>query len=571
MSTRELDELISAWLDGRIDDCQSQSLQSKLRESHEAREKFRELAKLDAAMRQIAGENGCVSYENTRSNSLESHTENIAISLASNSPFKVLTWSRIAIAATTLLIVSVIAYRMGRMGVGETAMKNDGSNEQIASEVVSERKLSGFATLRRVAGIEWPAAGLSYREGDMLPEGIFEFDDGVAEIDFFCGARLIVEGPSKMFLESDWSVRFVKGRLRANVPPAARGFTVKAADSEIIDLGTEFALDVSRESIRVEVLDGEIKLKGGQHHGSHLVTGESRSLLGVELSEDAFEGLSTFDDVSRRHEESQRIRFNRWKKFSNQLDRDDRLIAYYPVLEFKDGRSISNTADTSDERHGTLVGPVGFANGRFGAVSSSLEFDRPGARVRTRIDGEFHAFTFATWVRIDELSQKYNALFMSDGYENGEPHWQIRDDGRLMFSVMVDDSQEIHVKNAMDQKVVRDAGLHRVYFTEPIWDFLNSGQWFHLAVVYDPAGRQVCQYVNGTRISSEEIIDKFFVDSLRIGTAEIGNWGQPFRNSPWFAVRNLNGAIDELAIYNAALSGEEILNLYENGKPHGYE
>ena len=32
---------------------------------------------------------------------------------------------------------------------------------------------------------------------------------------------------------------------------------------------------------------------------------------------------------------------------------------------------------------------------------------------------------------------------MSDGYETGELHWQIRNDGRLMFSVMVDDTQGI--------------------------------------------------------------------------------------------------------------------------------
>lgn len=46
-----------------------------------------------------------------------------------------------------------------------------------------------------------------------------------------------------------------------------------------------------------------------------------------------------------------------------------------------------------------------------------------------------------------------------------------------------------------------------------------------------------------------------------------GNWGQPFRKSPGFAVRNLNGAIDELAIFDDALSAEEIQTLYENGKP----
>ena len=159
---------------------------------------------------------------------------------------------------------------------------------------------------------------------------------------------------------------------------------------------------------------------------------------------------------------------------------------------------------------------------------------------------------------------------MADGYENGEPHWQIREDGRLMFSVMVDDTKDVRFFNKIDKRVVQDAGLHRVYMSEPIWDVSKSGQWFHLAAVYDPSGRRVLHYVNGNQLSSEAISDDFHITKLRIGPAEIGNWGQPFRTTPWFAVRNLNGAVDELAIYNAVLSSQEILKLYEQGKPLGY-
>lgn len=246
------------------------------------------------------------------------------------------------------------------------------------------------------------------------------------------------------------------------------------------------------------------------------------------------------------------------------------MIAYYPMLEALNGRILPNAAVSGAVRDGRLVGPVERTSGRFNSSTHGLAFHRRGSRVRTRIDGEYTAFTFACWARIDSLDNVYNALFMSDGYENGEPHWQIRDDGRLMFSVMVDDSQDVRVPNRFDEGMVRDAGLHRVYMTKPIWDVTRSGQWFHLAAVYDPAERRVRQYVNGRMVSELEIIDKFYIDTLRIGAAEIGNWGQPFRKSPWFAVRNLNGTIDELAVFDAALSGEEIEAIHEQGKPLGY-
>ena len=172
--------------------------------------------------------------------------------------------------------------------------------------------------------------------------------------------------------------------------------------------------------------------------------------------------------------------------------------------------------------------------------------------------------------KIDSLEHRYNALFMGDGYENGEPHWQIRNDGSLMFSVMVDDTQEIEHFSEVEQRMVTQAGLHRVYYSEPFWDVSKSGQWFHIVAVYDPVGRQVVQFVNGEELSRQEIIDKFHISTLRIGPGEIGNWGQPFRKTPWFAVRNLNGAIDELAVFNAALTSDEIQNLYEQGRPLGY-
>ena len=162
-------------------------------------------------------------------------------------------------------------------------------------------------------------------------------------------------------------------------------------------------------------------------------------------------------------------------------------------------------------------------------------------------------------MRIDSLDRRYNALFMGDGCETGEPHWQIRDDGKLMLSVMVDDQRP-------NPNMPSDAGFHRVYFSSPIWDKSMSGQWMHLASIFDPATRQVSHFVNGKRISRQQISADYLIETLRIGNGEIGNWGQPFRETPWFAIRNLNGRIDELVILKAALTDPEIIKLYEQSR-----
>lgn len=483
-------------------------------------------------------------------------------------------FGRLALAASLLLVVAGAAYWIGRGGrneVRQSASEGMDGNLDPSFGGDDELRMAGHATLRRAVDLRWPSGASRHLEGEVIREGVLEFSSGVAELDFFSGATLVVEGPAKLDIESDWSVRVLSGRLRANVPNAARGFIVKAADSDIIDLGTEFAVEVGASLAQVDVIDGEVELRGGPLDGKHLLTGDSEVLRGEASGHESLAAsLSTVTELEQRKQKANLKSLEQWKTFSGRFDSDPRMIAHYPIPAEQEGRVVVNRSLSGEERAGLIVGPVSSKRGRFGVRSRGLEFARPGARVRTRIDGEFRAFTFATWVRIDNLSHRYNALFMADGYENGEPHWQIRDDGRMMMSVMVDETEDVRFYNKVDQKVVRDAGRHRVYLSPPFWDLSKAGQWFHLVAVYDPQLRQVRQYVNGEEVCNDEIVDEYYIESLRIGPAEIGNWGQPFRKTPWFAVRNLSGTVDELSIWNAALSASEIRELYEQGKPVGY-
>ena len=556
MTDQKLEQLISAWLDGRLNESESQLLQQQLLESSDARKTFRDFSALDAAISRLAG-----GEHEIIETSLESSSIGFQQALAESTtpPTSFFSMWNLGILIAGLIGVGLLAYQAGQSfstnGTQSIAVK------PIETEAAGEATISGHATLRRGAGIQWSQDAGSFREGDVLPAGLLQIDAGVAEIDFFCGATVVVEGPAKLDLESDWSVRLLSGRLRANVPPAAQGFIVKAEDSEIIDLGTEFAIEVGEGIAKVQVVDGEVKLRGGIYDGDHLVTGQGRVLKGRDADVIVFDGLSTIGDVQRLHAAEQAERFVRWKTWSEKLRSDKRLIAYYLMSESKNDRDVPNFATTGNALDGKIVGPVSVVEGRFGKASSGLAFHRAGSRVRALIDGEFNAFTFACWARVDALEHEYNALFMSDGYEDGEPHWQIRRNGCLMLSVMVDATPP------PGPNVDEFGNIHHVYSTKPIWDSSQKGQWVHIASTYDPANRQVRHFVNGREIANEKIKDEYYIRALRIGAAEVGNWGQPFRKSPDFAVRNLNGAIDEMAIFGSALSAREIQELYENGKP----
>ena len=54
MSHSDLEQRIGAWLDGRISEAESETLQQELRESAEARAIFESYAQLDAVIREVA-------------------------------------------------------------------------------------------------------------------------------------------------------------------------------------------------------------------------------------------------------------------------------------------------------------------------------------------------------------------------------------------------------------------------------------------------------------------------------------------------------------------------------------
>lgn len=433
---------------------------------------------------------------------------------------------------------------------------------QPALAVVPEPVASGYAVITRLFDAAWPEGGLSRAEGDTLGGETFELAGGSAEIRFFCGASLTLRAPASLTLDSAWAATCHEGSLRVRVPPAARGFKLNAPDTEIVDLGTEFGVEVKDGAAQVAVFDGEIALRHRQEAEKRVTEGKGWRLPAGQPPQSVAFNPSLFPDpalLTPRFDDLRRTGFERWQVHRENLARDPRLIAYYTFDQGRDETMVPNLAVPRNAEHDGAVILAESVDGRWPGHKQAFEFRRPGSRIRVNIPGEFHAFTFSAWVRIDSLDRRYSALFMGDGYETGEPHWQIRDDGMLMLSVMVDDTKP-------NPHMPEDAGFHRVYFSPPIWDISRSGQWMHLTSVFDPQGREVRHYVNGARVSDQVIEDAFFIDTLRIGNAEIGNWGQPFRDTPWFAIRHLNGRMDELAIFQAALTDDEVRQVFEKSR-----
>lgn len=82
----------------------------------------------------------------------------------------------------------------------------------------------------------------------------------------------------------------------------------------------------------------------------------------------------------------------------------------------------------------------------------------------------------------------------------------------------------------------------------PVFTPERFGRWLHLAVVFDPAAKEVRHYANGGLLARLPLKD---ASPLKLGIAELGNWND--RRTGSVAIRHLSGAMDEFALWDRAL------------------
>ena len=105
------------------------------------------------------------------------------------------------------------------------------------------------ARLTRAVDYRWADPATSPIIGSFLRQGqVLNLDAGLIEIRLDEGARVIVEGPGSMIVESAGSVGLERGKLVAMVPAEAAGFTVRTPHAVLRDLGTEFGVEVDPDA-----------------------------------------------------------------------------------------------------------------------------------------------------------------------------------------------------------------------------------------------------------------------------------------------------------------------------------
>ncbi len=504
----ELEKLLSGFLDDSLTPEQSRHLAELIQTDPEARSHYLDHCRMHATLAWEHGVLGGMSFSED-----EEITNAVSISFFER-------WGRpLALVASLLLVASVLWV---------TAVPALRKNAWESGEVIG--------TVLHKSGTEFSVEkiDLQLHQGDELRAGTYSLKEGLVQMLLKNDVEVLVEAPAEFSLKSSILIALTSGRLSANVPPQGIGFTVETPTAEIIDFGTEFGVEVgSNNQSEVHVFNGivEVKSQNSTEGPVRLVTDQATRVdtiagdpIGITVAPERF--LRTFNEPTR--------------PYSKQI-RDLKPAAYYRMPISDDGLTL---VDKSGNDHHGRIKPGNikrsmFASGRPGA---SLRLNGPEGEAYGIVDdypkAENNRLSVVAWVFADARPRW--ASIAKNWYYNevGQFHFGLfHDEGTLELQIVQRDGSTVEVKED---------------------EVLPIGSWQHVAFVAD--GEFLRLYRNGKETAkapyqslaipsfpSLGIGAKLHDKQLKKDTGTRGYW---------------DGRIDELAIFNHALSEQNVQQLY---------
>jgi len=218
------------------------------------------------------------------------------------------------------------------------------------------------------------------------------------------------------------------------------------------------------------------------------------------------------------------------------------LVAWYPFS--------GNANDESGNNHNGTVNGATLTTDRFGRYNSAYNFSGTTNDI-TLSNSKYlvnESFTVSAWCTIDVLApSNYDAVLI--GQFNGK----IANDRKWLFGY-----RSINSERGISYYLFDNSG-NSTFLPYP-WTLNWNPQistWYHIVWVFT-SGNSIKTYVNGVQHSNVPLTLSKYNNAVNNVLTKIGN-GLDFGNSanlPW------NGKIDDLGIWNRALTQQEISLLY---------
>lgn len=354
-----------------------------------------------------------------------------------------------------------------------------------------------------------------------LPEGAYRLQEGLIHLRFGNDVMVFVEAPAQFDTIGDDRVVLRSGRLSANVPPSGIGFTVETPEAEVVDYGTEFSVDVEGGSSEVHVFDGLVRVHPDNQRGNRTVelkasqavriNGSSPEPVDIQIANDRF--IRDFEEPKRNYARS--VRRLSPIAYYRMAIRDLGLASDPP--EFS-GEVLSGEGARPPHARGVLTG---------GSMRVLANSTGRGGRVNSPPQLNTGSFSLAVFVYAET---PFTGGIVATNREGEAGN----------FSLSLD-------SNGAPRAGIRDSEDKWVFVNSP--ETLATKQWRHLVMTAD--GDALRLYEEGQLVNAApcNMLTSGVLSPIWFGTAASGD-------NLW------NGRIDELALFDRALSESEVADLY---------
>jgi len=463
--------------------------------------------------------------------------------------WKPLPW--IAVAAVVLIFAGSLSILINkRISVTPTEAK------ATESETITH---DGLAILMESVGANFVDNGMQpTKTNGILYPGEIILESGITAIEFYSGTRVILEGPAILELTSENSAILREGRIRAQVPPQACGFSVSTSQIEVIDLGTEFGMNIEEDGHLTEVhcFSGLVNIYEDSMSQNPKTLRSLESGEAVRIQPNSIQKIPansmafiSYSELAQTSLENSTMRHQKWQELIEEMRADEDILALY-TFEGQGPRErslVNQVSFQSQFSHGAIVG-CRWTNGRWPS-KGGLEFKSPSDRVHFQSNDPYQTITLSAWIRLDAMPRRMTSLLSSSERSSNSMDWALTPKGQITLKIQNDQNKKNHS-----------------FTSSPILNRNMLGKWLHLVSVFDSSDKKVTHYLNSREISDHPF-PKTGLNSIKFSNAEIGNSSIKSLNGRT-PIRYFIGRIDELAVFGRSLNKNSIGHLYRTGKPH---
>jgi hypothetical protein len=461
--------------------------------------------------------------------------------------------------AAALLVIGLAAMFWSRDRRGAPAVaQTEAPAGAVAQRPPQLEPAESLAVVVQLARAEWEQeGGRKLSVGEILPASRLVLRSGRVTLALLNGVMLTLEGPADLELVSINRVFCHRGKIRAWVPVAARGFVVSAPKSDVVDLGTEFGLNVDADSkARMMVFKGEanaaVFVPSGSAQRNRYVT-EHRAL---EI--DPLRGQ--FDEAEARSESFVPPPVLAIPPLALAPSYREAVLEARPWsywrFEAMNGGAVTNEVAGRPSLRAT--GPVRLA----GVGNRTVAFGPPEAEQYLMMDGRWApprdpGYAVELWFSPERIgAAELAALFVPRGGSDYDHMFQLELTARTSESILF---QRYSIRFLHRWPPSVGPSGDNLFFNHYV-----PYRWYH--VVAQTRGDQMELYVNGAALSPLSLSPDRATEACQFLVGRLKPLPRPPKASE---IRPFVGQIDELALYDHPLSAEEVRHHYALGSPGG--